>query len=86
MAGAAKNVAKKILRTTMIRVMWHRTVLNSLAFRRCVILVVRLKILRVLKLALCRLCKVAKYCSKECQKDDWEKNHKKACKAYRNNP
>ena len=20
----------------------------------------------------------------ECQKDDWEKNHKKACKAYRN--
>lgn len=39
-----------------------------------------------IKLALCRLCKVAKYCSKECQKDDWEKNHKKACKAYRNNP
>ncbi|KAF8878364.1 hypothetical protein CPB84DRAFT_1688354, partial [Gymnopilus junonius] len=29
-------------------------------------------------LKVCSGCKVAKYCSKQCQKEDW-KNHKKEC-------
>ena len=34
-------------------------------------------------LRLCRQCKVAKYCSRECQQLDWERNHKTTCKKYK---
>jgi len=33
-----------------------------------------------LKAKLCSKCKVARYCSKTCQIDDWKKGHKKTCK------
>ena len=32
------------------------------------------------KLAVCAICKVAKYCSKECQREAWQRHHKKVCK------
>ena len=35
------------------------------------------------RLRLCRKCKVAKYCSAECQKLDWDRNHRKTCRSYR---
>ena len=35
-------------------------------------------------LSKCTGCKVQKYCSKQCQKQDWS-NHKAACKASRKN-
>ena len=31
---------------------------------------------------LCGQCKVAKYCSRECQLQDWKKQHKRACASY----
>lgn len=31
---------------------------------------------------LCGKCKVAKYCSRECQLQDWKKQHKRACASY----
>ena len=35
------------------------------------------------QLKLCRKCKVAKYCSPECQKLDWDRNHRTTCRSYR---
>ena len=32
------------------------------------------------KLSRCSRCKIAHYCSKECQKDHWKNGHKKQCK------
>ena len=36
------------------------------------------------KLRLCAGCKMARYCSKECQKKDWKGGHKKICKMRAN--
>lgn len=37
------------------------------------------------KLLLCAVCKVARYCSRDCQKADW-KEHKIVCKVYARDP
>ena len=41
------------------------------------------KIFPLTELRRCTKCKTAKYCSKECQTEDWERRHKKHCKEIR---
>ena len=41
------------------------------------------KIFPLTELRRCTKCKTAKYCSKECQTEDWEQRHKKHCKEIR---
>lgn len=60
--------------------------LHCLATRRCSNL--RCTAVRevpddVIKSKVCTACKIARYCSVECQKSDW-KNHKAACKKAEN--